>query len=59
MESKVIYFDFKGDLFHELSLLTGGIIVMGDFSTSVINGFLDYVKNFCHDENVFFRCRIA
>ena len=31
MESKVIYFDFQGDLFHKLSLLTEDKIVMGDF----------------------------
>ena len=37
-------FDFMGDLFHELSLFIGDIIVMGDLNSSAVNRYLDYVK---------------
>ena len=52
IESKVIYFDLIGNLFHALPLLTGDIIVMGDFIASANDRYLDFVKKICNDENM-------
>jgi exonuclease III len=53
VDSKLSYLEYLGELSHAISLLSGDVIVMGDFNASCNNGYLEYVTNFCEEENLY------